>query len=56
MSKTRWEVWTDDGYPVVWAPYFDTQAEANDWIAEVAEDDGWDGRVEALEFDVKEEA
>ena len=49
MTKTRWKIYIryDDGWwPVQWAPYFDTKEEADAWIAD---DHDWDGWVEAEE-------
>lgn len=51
MTKTVWRIYImfEDWYLVRWAPVFDTEEEANAFITEVGERDGWDGRVEAQE-------
>jgi hypothetical protein len=53
MSKTVWKVFIqyDGWYRVDWAPTFDTKEEADEWISEVGNDDGWDGPVEAVDFE-----
>lgn len=50
---TKWAIYMqyEQWVPVNWAPMFDTEKEANDWIAEVND---WDGRVEAFEIEMEE--
>jgi hypothetical protein len=51
----RWKIMIryDDGWwPVQWAPHFDTKEEADAWIAD---DHDWDGWVEAEEYEYEEE-
>jgi len=39
------------GYPVRWAPVFDTRAEAEAWVKEVGENGGWEERTEVEEIE-----
>lgn len=59
MSKTvTLYIVTADDSPVVYSPYFATEAEARDWISAKGEDDGWEGMrmdVEEVEFDEEED-
>jgi len=57
MSKTIWRVYVDygSGYgwvPVNWAPTFETEEEANEWIND---DHDWESPVEAIEEEYEEE-
>lgn len=55
MTKTMWRInikYDDGWWPVEWAPYFDTKEEADAWILD---DHDWDGWVEAEEFEVEED-
>jgi hypothetical protein len=57
MSKTIWRVYVDygSGYgwvPVRWAPLFDTQEEANEWISG---DHDWESPVRAFDEEIEEE-
>ena len=53
-EKKVWAVYIlyEDWYPVRWAPYFDSEAEAKAWIAR---DHDWEGRVETWEIEVSVE-
>ena len=57
MSKKVWRVYVqyDGWYPVGWAPLFDTEEDANNWIAEIGRNDGWDSFVEANEEEIEDE-
>ena len=57
MSKTIWRIYVDygSGYgwvPVNWAPTFDTEEEANEWIND---DHDWESPVTAHEEEVDDE-
>jgi hypothetical protein len=57
MSSTIWRVYVNygEGYgwvPVSWAPTFDTQEEAHEWINE---DHDWESPVRAIEQEVEED-
>jgi len=57
MSKTIWRIYVNygEGYgwvPVNWAPVFDTEKEANEWIND---DHDWESPVEAIEEEVEED-
>lgn len=53
-TKTMYKPWaySPEGWvEVLWAPLFETEDEAWDWINEVGESDGWEG----MRMDVQEE-
>lgn len=57
MSKTIWRVYLNygSGYgwvPVNWAPVFDTEAEAREWISQ---DHDWDAPVDVEPEEWEEE-
>jgi hypothetical protein len=57
MAKTIWRVYVDygSGYgwvPVNWAPTFDTEEEAREWISR---DHGWESPVDVEPEDWEEE-
>ena len=57
MKNEVWKVYVDygEGYgwvPVRWAPTFDTQAEANEWISG---DHDWESPVRAFPKEVEDE-
>lgn len=39
------------GYEVIWAPKFETRAEAEAWVNEVGGHDGWEESVEVVWYD-----
>lgn len=53
--KTRYGIEINDGggwLPVDWAPYFDTEAEAQAWLEG---DHEWDGYTQTYSFEVEED-
>ena len=55
MSKTIWQVWTKENdywTRVQWAPTFDTQEEADKWLAQADHD--WDAPVQVMDITVSD--
>jgi recombination DNA repair RAD52 pathway protein len=57
VMSTVWKVYIDygSGYgwvPVNWAPTFETESEANEWING---DHGWESSVRAIEMEVEDD-
>lgn len=55
MSKTIWRIYIDYGdcwVPVQWAPTFNTEEEANNWIND---DHDWESPIKAIEEEIEED-